>query len=56
MQLNKNKAGSTMNKDAKLHSGSCNTMQHIYRDFTSENNSEKIVIIEQKAHSTNAQT
>ena len=45
-----------MNKDAKLNSGSYNTMQHIYRDFTSENNSEKIIIIEQKAHSTNAQT
>ena len=45
-----------MNKDAKLNSGSYNTMQHIYKDFTSENNSEKIIIIEQKAHSKIAQT
>ena len=45
-----------MNKDAKLNSGSYNTMQHISKDFTSENNSEKIIIIEQKAHSTNAQS
>ena len=45
-----------MNKDAKLHSGSYNTMQHIYKDFTPENNSEKIIIIEQKTHSTIAQT
>ena len=45
-----------MNKDAKLNSGSYNTMQHISKDFTSENNAEKIIIIEQKAHSTNAQT
>ena len=45
-----------MNKDAKLNSGHYNTMQHISKDFTSENNSEKIIIIEQKAHSTIAQT
>ena len=37
-----------MNKDAKLNSGSYNTMQHINKDFTSENNSEKIIKIEQK--------
>ena len=45
-----------MNKDAKLNPGSYNAMQHICKDFTSQNNSEKIIIIEQKAHSTNAQT
>ena len=45
-----------MNKEGKLNSGSYNTMQHICKDFTSENNSGKIIIIEQKAHSTNAQT
>ena len=45
-----------MNKDAKLNSGSYNTMQHFYKDFTSENNSGKIIKIEQKAHSTNAQS
>ena len=45
-----------MNKDAKLNSNSYNAMKHIYKDFTSENNSEKIIIIEQKAHSPNAQS
>ena len=43
-----------MNKDAKLNSGSYNTRQHTYKDSTSENNVEKIIVIEQKAHSTNA--
>ena len=41
-----------MHKDAKINYGSYNTMQHIYKDFTSEINSEKNIKIEQKAHST----